>query len=1370
MSKYQFHRMNGETFQQMVQALLERKRRDLGSLIQFPSAGADGGREATWTQPPDHPDYTRPEGHDVDIPRIWVFQVKFHDVGLRGWAGAASALLSDLRQELEKITNKHKVNCHSFVLITNVPLTGARHTGTRDSLMAAVAPYLQAIPDIQIWDASDISRMLDDNSDVRAAYLDLILPGDVFDALIRNITVDAHRREASLRGYLQFILTNESKARADEAGDDDSLPLTKVFIDQSLQLDRRNVPDCCVDFVSKWTSNQSEGRSEYSPADMNAVPSSFAVLWGGVATTMLLAGPGYGKSTITQFLSIYHAARILGSPTATQLAERLQLPKSWGPKHLDASCDLRIPFRIELRRYAKWRKSRIDEKEDAGIARYIAKQLIGGAVECSMDTEDVFSLISTNPAVLILDGLDEVPYKADRDAILKDMDAFLFRSSGENADLQVVLSSRPQGYNGEFDRFQPLRWVINDLKEPEFMSYCNSWLSHRVKRPEERSEAEERISRGMTSDAVKSLATTLLQATVMLTIVRRKNDIPEERHRLFAQYVDVVFQREKSKNELIAQYEHELRLLHELVGYRIHEAVGRGEAGAMTEDEFKEVVLSVWRRMRGAETFSGVLNQEIEKIFALATDRLVFLSGKGESQSDIDFVIQPYREYFAATYMTNHTAAEPDMIMSALVARGAYWQQVLRFYAALALPARQFAWICQVCMTYSVSDKAEVNVGGLRSKRAVLFVIPEFVRLDFEAVRKTIGGIMPVHEWWAWLHCGWILPILMRVRSGDAWRELWKLFRASNTRPFGSVEFAIWLFPKVVRPLDPEYSEVAAFVSSVAQSDRHSRIAIEAILTHGIPADLQVSEEEVYFAALKEVGSHDLHQEYKFDKLLALLPDRAVRQLCTVSAGRGKVEPLAWKYIGIKSKSDDGTNPDVSGEAFIEVSRPYWMTVCLEVFDQDIYDEANGSEVKYARYLAALYAAWARPSSVECHENAKRLEAQLPEKPSWEYLCETVLGPSPCEFASGAEWVGYKKLLSDSDGRVALFRDLDEVARTFPASEQREWLTLLFPPSQWDELEARSLVSSDTLLKLRNKSWLGIADCKVGVGSLLTLGGDEEISSDGISSVLIEVLAMAVELHNSGRLRESDVAGMLFGTIPAGQHDPTSINEVLAPLERLEMVPPCWASAFMDSLTTTRPIDPKMIARLWKESPQLRDDKFWMNFGLDSAMADVVDALAHVIGELVVEDVSLVADIVAQSMYGRLELTQVMSKQVNSIVCTELMSPNLQKERAMRLASCLLRTTQSVEEAALYADAASMARISEFGLLGLGLAERLKNISPALQRDELLKVEEILTEIVGNREQYPVEIGPAALHSLIQVDVARKAPLSDSDWQIAPPR
>lgn len=178
MSKYSFDRIQHKKFEAMAQALLEKTYRSGGNLIQF-GDGQDGAREATWTQPITHPSYVRPENETEDVPKEWIFQVKYHDISLRGWTTARDAVTQDLKNELDKIVNKHKVPCHAYVMITNVPFTGIRNVGTRDQTTAIADKWKQDIPEIYVWDAADLSRMLDADEDVRTAYLEDVLPGDL---------------------------------------------------------------------------------------------------------------------------------------------------------------------------------------------------------------------------------------------------------------------------------------------------------------------------------------------------------------------------------------------------------------------------------------------------------------------------------------------------------------------------------------------------------------------------------------------------------------------------------------------------------------------------------------------------------------------------------------------------------------------------------------------------------------------------------------------------------------------------------------------------------------------------------------------------------------------------------------------------------------------------------------------------------------------------------------------------------------------------------------------------------------------------------------------------------------------------------------
>jgi hypothetical protein len=98
----------------------------------------------------------------------------------------------------------------------------------------------------------------------------------------------------------------------------------------------------------------------------------------------------------------------------------------------------------------------------------------------------------------------------------------------------------------------------------------------------------------------------------------------------------------------------------------------------------------------------------------------VFLSGKGSNQTDIDFVIQSYREYFAAKYLSNHAEAIPEKVFQCLVERGAYWQNVLRFYAAMAAPAQQVSWAYGAAGQPAGEPTIDELVDGIRSRRGTL--------------------------------------------------------------------------------------------------------------------------------------------------------------------------------------------------------------------------------------------------------------------------------------------------------------------------------------------------------------------------------------------------------------------------------------------------------------------------------------------------------------------------------------------------------------------------------------------------------------------------------------------------------------------------
>ncbi|MDZ8091392.1 MAG: hypothetical protein RMZ42_05555 [Nostoc sp. DedQUE05] len=472
------------------------------------------------------------------------------------------------------------------------------------------------------------------------------------------------------------------------------------------------------------------------------VRASFALFFADYPYILLLGGPGLGKSTLTQFLSLYQAARIVVPELSMRLADRLKLPEGITSKDLDANCRPRFPFRIELRRYARWMSNQQDNKHE--LARYIVEVLINPNASSTLGMDDVFDLASKNPILLILDGLDEVPNSETRREIIANLQVFLRRIDSENGDIQVILSSRPKGYSGEFEGFEPITWELNELERPDFDEYCDCWLKNRIRDAEDRSEAKERINRGMLSEAVQRLAISLLQATVILTIVRRKIEIPHQRNSLYKKYVEVIFDREKEKSEIVRERENELLRLHERVGYELHCKMEQTRIEALDRATFRSYVLSVLEDYSAIELRNKKLRDIADEIIEAATDRLCLLIGKGEDQTDVDFVVQQYREYFAALYLSNHPDADPDRVFDMLVRRGAYWAYVLQFYVAQANTRQQMLWVTNIPDQYNEENPVEALVRKTRTYRAILNVLPEFTlqrKIDFERALKIILGL-----------------------------------------------------------------------------------------------------------------------------------------------------------------------------------------------------------------------------------------------------------------------------------------------------------------------------------------------------------------------------------------------------------------------------------------------------------------------------------------------------------------------------------------------------------------------------------------------------------------------------------------------------
>lgn len=1179
-------------FESMAQALLEKTYRIDGNLIQFGS-GQDGAREATWSQPSSHSQYSRPTNQRKDVVKEWVFQVKYHDLDQRGWATARDAVLSDLEKELDKVVNKYSVPCHAYVMITNVPFTGARNVGTRDQVTDLAKQWHKHIPEIYVWDAADLSRMLDANEDVRTAYINTILPGDVLKAIYSQATYSLNRKQSAFRAYLRFVTDREGSARAEEAGDDPDLPLSEVFIDLTLKIQdsEKRLPTNSSDRRRKQKFHDRRNRfsdTSLLPECWTSVRSSFALFFADDSNILLLGGPGLGKSTLTQFISLYQAARIIIPDLSRQLADRLKLPEGKAPEDLDAYCRLRFPFRIELRRYARWMSDQQSNQNE--LARYIVDVLINQNTSSTLVMDDVFELASKNPILLVLDGLDEVPNPEVRWQIVENLRIFLRRIDSEDGDIQIILSSRPKGYSGEFEEFEPITWELNELERTDFDEYCDCWLKNRIPDIEERNEAKERINRGMLSNSVQRLARSLLQATVILTIVRRKIEIPHQRNTLYEKYVEVIFDREKEKWAIVRKYETKLLRLHERVGYELHCKMEQSRIEALDRSTFREYVLRVLEDYSATELGNKRIREVADEIIEAATDRLCLLIGKGKDQTDVDFVVQQYREYFAAVYLSNHPDADPDRVFDMLVQRGAYWAYVLQFYVAQANASQQMRWVTCISEQNDGERSIEALVRRTRTYRAILNVLPEFTlqrRIDFE---RAIKIILSAETRWTWLGQETVVGILKLIPSIDIFQTTKKIFGNLFSQDDTTLTVELWLLLELSSCQSQEFEELCSLIQNLLNQENTQSIALTLACQYDLKVDLSncniskvVIELEKYY--YKQIRKSPHERGGQLQDLISFQSKEKQLELFFSTAISWWLDPviLGPKNLLVNFFPREEEVSILGDSVRLRVCH----YLCCQPFElrdfkaiNKIINEVEGIQ---AEYLRSILKAIQNPEDYDLDNRARTLEAQLPNKAvHYAWKASNILGPSSANFSSIESWKEFKQeiyRLSSSDTKwISKSIDIEKSSNL--------WACLFFHPDHWSLLVEESLITEN-----EHNNFLGTPLGRIlSIPSLpLDLFNGISLVSDNSDEVpLHEIVRVALNILSKEGVERISTARGLEALLYRQKFQRTvstrDLDALLHQANSLPSLPSSWISAILTLCMDVSDIDIELLLDFWEKS------------------------------------------------------------------------------------------------------------------------------------------------------------------------------------------
>lgn len=651
-------RLGSREFEHLSQALAIRV---LGPGVTVFGSGPDGGREATFDGPVDYP--------SPPTTGVWsgfgVVQAKFRE-RLTDTTEDNKWIVKQIKAELEKwkdpSSKRSRKRVPSYVVFTtNVWLSSVPDSGGIDAVNALIESFSDALglQGWAVWGGDQFCRYLDNFTDIRRAFGGFITPGDVLERLhhllseeIVEVGVAAGRHASSELFASQWVRLNQAGSPENE-----KLKLAEIGVDLPGVTVRREDVLVVRDAISR-------GDTIMRPSARRGATPHLA--WVG--------GPGQGKSTLTQLVAqAYRAALLaerplhrLGPSAPVLVAVRDRLRDLGLP---EPRCR-RWPITVNLNDYGE----AVSRDRELSLLGFIA-QRVSKRLDHYVSPNQMRSWLGSWPWLLILDGLDEVAAPTARDAVEHRINEFLITAADLDADLFVVGTTRPQGYNDEFSVDQFEHVTLRPLGVTEAIDYGLhlSAVRHRDD-PDLAEQVASRLSQAAEEHITARLMRTPLQVTIMTLLLERHARVPDSRYSLFESYYDTIYTREVSKGgptaSLLEQHRNDINAVHQQVGLLLH---ARSEQDPDRDSlvSLAELDALTRSRLRG----EGIGDEEAQRLAAqlgaAATHRLVLLAPI--AQDHVGFDVRSLQEFMAARAIATGPDDEVLRRMKAL-APSAHWR------------------------------------------------------------------------------------------------------------------------------------------------------------------------------------------------------------------------------------------------------------------------------------------------------------------------------------------------------------------------------------------------------------------------------------------------------------------------------------------------------------------------------------------------------------------------------------------------------------------------------------------------------------------------------------------------------------------------
>ncbi|MFA4951958.1 NACHT domain-containing NTPase [Brevundimonas sp.] len=735
---FDFSRFSPRSFEKFAQALTVRA---LGPGMEVYGDGPDGGREAVFQGSADFPSAAEPwRGYTV-------VQVKYRQ-NAGNAAEDAEWLVGELREELDAYLDptKERRSPEQYLLVTNARLSPVpktrRGSGGIAKIEAVFEEYRDQIgfKDFKIWHYDELCVRLADAEEIRRAYSAWVTPSDVLSDVLSSLKLRGADFGEVMHRYLQREVRSQRSTRLQQAGHgggDVATHLEDVFVD--LPFEESHPDPEAPQGELLLASLLRRSRQKLSPSDISSRvrPRPDRLL--------LLGGPGQGKSTISQLLAQILRASLLGAEKRRPMSAEADAAvrsvlAGTANGGLADEAPRRFPIRIDLPVYADALSSRRAEGGALPLLTYIRDQIALVATAPELDLSDLRAWLGAFPFVLLLDGLDEVPPSANRGEVIASLNDLWDELASVNADVLMLVTTRPQGYNDDLDPALYGSLEMTPLQPNHAMAYARRLANGRLLDLSQRERVLARMAEAIETPTTARLLVSPLQVAIMLALIDQRGEAPSDRWTLFEKYFSVVLEREQQKpgiaGRTVKTWSRTIGALHHNIGFALHLQAerGGGSDAQLTRGQLETLVRDQLQH-DGYE--GGKLDRAAAELLETTTDRLVLLVQRVDQR--YSFEVRSLQEFMAAAYlMSGREVAVQERLRE--IANKSHWRHVFQIAASKCFSSNDTLQyrdtILSICRELNTSG--EVDIALRSGARLALALIDDGLAYDTPLWRRRL--------------------------------------------------------------------------------------------------------------------------------------------------------------------------------------------------------------------------------------------------------------------------------------------------------------------------------------------------------------------------------------------------------------------------------------------------------------------------------------------------------------------------------------------------------------------------------------------------------------------------------------------------------